>query len=76
MTNGADIDDLIERLERAGERLRSQELSSADAARVIEECAELAVQASTELERRARGEQLAALSGQEPLTGPRQDSLL
>ncbi len=72
----ADVDELIERLERSAERLRADDLPAADAARMIEECAELAVQASTELERRARGEQLAALSGQQPLTGPRQDSLL
>jgi exonuclease VII small subunit len=72
----ADVDELIERLERSAERLRTDDLPLADAARMIEECAELAAQASTELERRARGEQLAALSGQQPLTGPRQDSLL
>ncbi len=76
MTTAPDVDELIERLQRAAERLRSEELAAEEAARLIEECAEVAVQASTSLERRARGEQLAALGSQQPLTGPRQDSLL
>lgn len=73
--SGAEIGQLIERLEQAAERLRSDQLAPADAAALIDECATLAVEASTELERRARGEQ-SPPEGQQALTGPRQDSLL
>jgi len=75
MTGDAEIEQLIERLQLAAERLRSEQLGSEDAASVIDECAAIAVEASTELERRARGEQPPS-ERQEALTGPRQDSLL
>ena len=45
---------LIGRLERAGEQLRSGELSPDAAATLVEECAALAGECSAELERRAR----------------------
>jgi hypothetical protein len=48
------LDALIVRLERAGEQLRSGELSPDAAATLVEECAVLANEASAELERRAR----------------------
>jgi hypothetical protein len=48
------LDALIARLERAGEQLRSGELSADAAATLVEECAVLAGEASLELERRAR----------------------
>jgi hypothetical protein len=48
------LDELIARLERAGEQLRSGELSTDAAATLVEECAALAGEASAELERRAR----------------------
>jgi len=48
------LDALIARLERAGEQLRSGELSPDAAATLVEECAALAGEASAELERRAR----------------------
>jgi hypothetical protein len=48
------LDALIRRLERAGEQLRSGELSADAAATLVEECAALAGEASAELERRAR----------------------
>jgi len=48
------LDALIARLERAGEQLRSGELSADAAATLVEECAALAGEASVELERRAR----------------------
>jgi len=48
------LDALIGRLERAGEQLRSGELSPDAAATLVEECASLAAEASAELERRAR----------------------
>ena len=62
------LEELITRLERAAEQLRSGELSQDAAAGLVEDCASLAGQAGAELERRAK----AAAS--EPLPG--QDSLL
>jgi hypothetical protein len=53
-TPEADLDALIARLERAGEQLRSGELSADAAATLVEECAALAGEVSAELERRAR----------------------
>ena len=64
----ATLDDLVGRLERAAEQLRSGDLSADAAATVVEDCAALASQASAELERRARE------TGRDPLPG--QDSLL
>jgi exonuclease VII small subunit len=64
----ATLDELINRLERAAEQLRSGDLSADAAATVVEDCAALASQASAELERRARD------AGRDPLPG--QDSLL
>ena len=75
MTGDAEIEQLIERLQLAAERLRAEQLGPEDAASLIDECAAMAVEASTELERRARGEQPPP-EGQQALTGPRQDSLL
>jgi hypothetical protein len=54
------LDALIGRLERAGEQLRSGELSADAAATLVEECAALAGEASAELERRARVEDSGA----------------
>ena len=72
MTPAADddatLDELVGRLERAAEQLRSGDLSADAAATVVEDCAALASQASAELERRARD------AGRDPLPG--QDSLL
>ena len=62
------LDDLVGRLERAAEQLRSGDLSADAAATVVEDCASLASQASAELERRARD------ADREPRPG--QDSLL
>jgi hypothetical protein len=62
------LDDLIGRLERAAEQLRSGELSPDAAATLVEDCAALATEAGAELDRRVRA------AGQEPLPG--QDSLL
>ena len=63
-----DLDDLISRLERAAEQLRSGDLSPDAAASLVEDCAGLASQASAELERLSRA------AAHEPLPG--QDSLL
>jgi hypothetical protein len=68
MSSVQHLDDLIARLERAAEQLRSGELSSDAAASMVEDCAALATQAATELE------QLAQAEAAEPPPG--QDSLL
>ncbi|HXB64954.1 MAG TPA: hypothetical protein VNV42_08800 [Solirubrobacteraceae bacterium] len=54
MSDTADsLDELIGRLERAAEQLRSGELSTDAAATLVDECAALANRAGAELERRA-----------------------
>jgi hypothetical protein len=67
MSSAQNLDDVIERLERAAEQLRSGELSSDAAATMVENCAALASQAATELERLARGEDSAPAPGQDTL---------
>jgi hypothetical protein len=62
------LDDLVDKLDRAAEQLRSGDLSPDAAASLVEDCAALAAQASAELERLARE------AAHEPLPG--QDSLL
>jgi exonuclease VII small subunit len=64
----ATLDELVGRLERAAEQLRSGDLSADAAATLVEDCAALASQASAELDRRTRE------AGRDPLPG--QDSLL
>lgn len=61
------LDDLIARLERAAEQLRSGELSPDAAATMVEDCASLATQAAAELERRTRAEVSAPAPGQDTL---------
>ena len=61
------LDDLISRLERAAEQLRSGELSPDAAATLVEDCAGLAGEAAAELERRARAEIHAVAPGQDSL---------
>ncbi len=61
------LNELIGRLERAAEQLRSGELSADAAATLVEDCAALANQAGTELESRARSELHAPLPGQDTL---------
>lgn len=62
------LDDLVQRLERAAEQLRSGDLSADAAAGLVEDCAALASAASAELER------LARTGAGEPIPG--QDTLL
>jgi hypothetical protein len=64
-----ELDQLVERLERAAEQLRTGDLSSDAAASLVEEAAGIAAQASAELERLAR----VASSDAVP---PGQDTLL
>ena len=69
MTSVERLDDLISRLERAGEQLRSGELSADAAATLVEDCATLAGQAAAELEQLTRAEV-------SPPPMPGQDALL
>jgi hypothetical protein len=62
-----DLDDLIRRLERAAEQLRSGDLSQDAAATLVEDCAAIAGQASAELERRARAAAVEPPPGQDTL---------
>jgi hypothetical protein len=61
------LDDLIARLERAAEQLRSGELSQDAAAGMVEDCASLATQAAAELEQLTRVEAQAPAPGQDTL---------
>ena len=61
------LDDLIARLERAAEQLRSGELSPDAAATLVEDCAALANAAGAELERRARANVEEPPPGQDTL---------
>jgi hypothetical protein len=61
------LDELIDRLERAAEQLRSGELSADAAATLVEDCAALATEAAAELDRQARAELSAPAPGQDTL---------
>ena len=74
MTSVEDLDELIARLERAAEQLRSGDVSPDAAASIVEDCAALAGRAASELEQLTRQEELAPPGGDE--TRPGQDTLL
>jgi hypothetical protein len=61
------LDDLISRLERAAEQLRSGELTPDAAATLVEDCAGLAGEAAAELERRSRAQGTTVAPGQDSL---------
>jgi hypothetical protein len=61
------LDDLIARMERAAEQLRSGECSPDVAATIVEDCATLASQAAAELEQLTRTEVPAPAPGQDTL---------
>jgi hypothetical protein len=67
MTSAEQLDDVIARLERASEQLRSGELSQDAAATMVEDCATLATQAASELEQLSRAEASAPPPGQDSL---------
>jgi hypothetical protein len=67
MSSAEHLEDLIGRLERAAEQLRSGELSSYAAATLVEDCASLATQAAAELEQLTRTEVAAPPPGQDSL---------
>lgn len=58
------LQDLTDRLEQTAAQLRAGELEPEQAARVVEECARLAGDAATELDRRARAAAEAPAPGQ------------
>jgi exonuclease VII small subunit len=64
----ASLERLVTQLEHVAGRLRSGELDADEAARLVDDCAQLASNASAELER------LARVAASEPLPG--QDQLL
>jgi hypothetical protein len=77
MTDDVDtstLDELVQRLDRAAEQLRSGDLSPDAAAGLVEDCAALAGQAGAELERMARASAAEPLPGQDSLL--EQDTLL
>jgi hypothetical protein len=77
MSGVEELDELIARLERAAEQLRSGELSSDAAAGMVEDCAALATQAASELEQLTQAELSAPPPGQDTLlSSPAQDTLL
>ena len=61
------LDEIIARLGRAAEQLRSGELSQDAAATMVEDCATLATQAASELEELTRAEAQAPPPGQDSL---------
>ncbi len=67
MTSTEHLNDVIARLERAAEQLRSGELSPDAAATMVEDCATLATQAASELEALTRAEASAPPPGQDTL---------
>jgi hypothetical protein len=67
MSRFEQLDDLIARMERAAEQLRSGECSPDAAATVVEDCATLAAQAAAELEELTRAEASAPAPGQDTL---------
>jgi exonuclease VII small subunit len=67
MSSAEQLEDLITRLERAAEQLRSGELSPDAAATMVEDCASLATQAAAELEQLTRAEVSAPAPGQDSL---------
>jgi hypothetical protein len=67
MSSVEHLDDVIARLERAAEQLRSGELSPDAAATMVEDCATLASQAAAELEQLTRAEVSAPAPGQDTL---------
>jgi hypothetical protein len=62
-----DLSELTGRLERAARRLREGGLPAEEAAALVEECARLAGEAATELDRQGRAVAAEPLPGQDRL---------
>jgi len=74
------LDDLVDRLARTAASLRAGELEPSEAARLVDECARLAGDAATELDRRVRATADAPAirppaAGEQPLPGIEADPL-
>ena len=67
MSSSERLDEVIARLERAAEQLRSGELSADAAASMVEDCAAFAALAAAELEELMRAESAAPTPGQDTL---------
>jgi hypothetical protein len=67
MADSVSLDELVTRLDRAAEQLRTGDLSPDAAASLVEDCAGLAAQASAELERLARAAAHETPPGQDTL---------
>jgi hypothetical protein len=67
MSSIEQLDELIARLGRAAEQLRSGELSADAAATMVEDCAAVATQAAAELEQLTRAEVATVAPGQDTL---------
>ena len=74
MSSVDQLDEVISRLERAAEQLRSGELSPDAAATMVEDCAALATQAAAELEQLTRAE--VSAPGEVSPPAPGQDTLI
>ena len=62
-----DLAELTDRLERAADRLRGGELDAEEAATLVDECARLAAEAATALDREARAVAADPAPGQDRL---------
>jgi hypothetical protein len=63
----SDLETIARELEDAAARLRSDDVDAAEAADLVEKCAELAARAGQELEREARATPAGDQPGQETL---------
>jgi len=62
-----DLSAYADRLERAAARLRTADLAPDEAARLVEDCAQLATEAAEALDRRVRAATREPLPGQDAL---------
>ncbi len=69
MTHLAPLDGLIERLEQTAAQLREGDLSPRRAAALVDECARLATEAGSSLDREMRSHDEGGSPGQLPLEG-------
>ncbi len=69
MTDRGSLQDLTDRLEQTAAHLRAGDLSAERAAALVDECARLAAEAGSQLDRETRAHDEGAASGQLPLDG-------
>ena len=63
------LEQTVERLETAARRLRAEDLSTEDAAGIVESCAQLAAEAATELDRLVRSAEPSGAEDQLRISG-------